>query len=103
MQGHTHLVTRSHLLLLLSHVHAVSNLGGLLLHSRQNVARLVVESLPRVIVANVLDGLTDDLLVVNDCLAADLTKNNHHTSFSCRLWREGSKVTKNLTGLHVEY
>jgi hypothetical protein len=46
----------------------------------EDVAGLVVEALVRRVVANVLDGATDDLLVVEVGLGGDLTEDHDHTS-----------------------
>lgn len=55
------------------------DIGRLLLDGDQNVAGLVVEALVRVVVTNVLDGLTNDLLVVQGGLGGDLSENHDHT------------------------
>lgn len=77
---HDTLVTSTELLESLLVVETLSNIGRLLLNGDENVAGLVVEALARVIVANVLDGLTDDLLVVESSLGGDLTEDHDHTS-----------------------
>ncbi len=70
-------------------VEALGDIGGLLLDRNQNVARLVVEALGRVVVADVLDGVADDLLVVELRLCANLAKDHDHA-------RLGSRLTGNL-------
>jgi len=65
-------------------VQALSNIGGLLLDRNQDVASLVVETLGRVVVANLLDGVADDLLVVKLGLGRDLAKDHDHAGLgSC--------------------
>ncbi len=71
---HDALVTSTELLEGLFVVQALGNVGRLLLNGNENVACLVVEALLRGVVANVLDGLTDDLLVVEVGLGGNLTR-----------------------------
>jgi hypothetical protein len=61
-------------------VKTLSDIGGLLLNGDQDIAGLVVETLGGVIVADVLDSTTDDLLVVKAGLGGDFTKDHDHTS-----------------------
>lgn len=60
-------------------VQALSNVGGLLLDGNEDVAGFVVETLGRVVVADLLDGFTDDLLVVELGLGGDFTEHHDHT------------------------
>ena len=53
--------------------------GGLLFDGNEEVAGLVVETLGGVVEADVLDGVTDDLLVVEDGLGGDFTEDHDHT------------------------
>ena len=76
---HNTLVTGTELLKSLLVVETLSDIGGLLLNGDQDVAGLVVEALFGGIVANVLDGATDDLLVVKSGLGGDFTENHDHT------------------------
>lgn len=55
-------------------VETSGNLGGLLLNGNEDVTGLVVETLVRVVVTNLLDGVSDDGLVVDLGLGGDLTK-----------------------------
>lgn len=75
---HDTLVTGTELLEGLLVVETLRDIGGLLLNGDEQVAGLVVETLGRVIVADVLDGLTDDLLVVEVGLGGDLTEDHDH-------------------------
>jgi hypothetical protein len=61
---HDTLVTSTELLQSLLVVQTLSNVGRLLLNGDEDVASLVVEALLGRVVANVLDGSADDLLVV---------------------------------------
>ena len=76
---HDTLVTSTQLLKCLLVVQTLGDIGGLLLNGNQNIAGLVVEPLLRVVVTNVLDGATDDFLVVEAGLGGDFTENHHHT------------------------
>lgn len=61
---HDTLVTGTKVLEALLVVETLCNIGRLLLNGNEHVASLVVETLGGVIVSNILDGVTDDLLVV---------------------------------------
>ena len=56
----------------------LSNVGRLLLNSNEDVACLVVEALLGGVVTDVLDGTTNDLLVVEVGLGGNLTKDHDH-------------------------
>ena len=77
---HDTLVTSTEALESLLVVQTLGNIGRLLLNSNEQVEGLVVETLGGVIVTDVLDGVTDDLLVVNLGLGGDFTENHDHTS-----------------------
>ena len=62
----THLISSSHLILFFTNMDTVCDLGRLLFHGSQNVACLVVKSFLGVVVTDVLDRLTNHLLVVHD-------------------------------------
>ena len=79
---HDTLVSSTELLESLLVVETLSNVGRLLLDSNEDVACLVVEALIGAVVANVLDGATDDLLVVEVRLGGDFTKDHDHTGLS---------------------
>lgn len=76
---HDTLVTSTELLQSLVIVETLGDIRRLLLNGDQDVAGLVVEALLRGIVADVLDGTTDDLLVVQLGLGGNLTKDHNHT------------------------
>jgi hypothetical protein len=76
---HDTLVTGTELLKSLLVVETLSNIGGLLLNGNQDVASLVVETLLRGIVTDVLDSVTDDLLVVQTSIGGNLTEDHNHT------------------------
>ncbi len=82
---HDALVTSTELLKGLLVVQTLGNVGRLLLDGDEQVAGLVVEALGRVIVANVLDGVADDLLVVEAGLGRDLAKDHDHAGLGGRL------------------
>jgi hypothetical protein len=75
---HDTLVTGTKLLESLLVVKTLSNIGALLLNGNEDVASLVVEALLGRVVANVLDGVTDDLLVVDLGLGGDLAEDHDH-------------------------
>jgi hypothetical protein len=79
---HDTLVSSTELLESLLVVETLSNVGRLLLNGNEDVACLVVEALVGGVVANVLDGITDDLLVVEVRLGGDFTEDHDHTSLS---------------------
>ena len=76
---HDTLVTSTKLLESLLVVETLGDIGRLLLNGNQDVASLVVETLLGVIVTNVLDGTTDDGLVVEWGPGGDFTENHDHT------------------------
>jgi hypothetical protein len=59
-------------------VEALCDIGGLLLDRDEDVARLVVETLGRVVVSDVLDRVADHLLVVELRFGADLAEDHDH-------------------------
>jgi len=81
---HESLISGSGLILVTTNVHALGDVGGLLLEGDEDVAGLVVESLGRVVVADVLDRVADDLLVVDDGLGGDLAAHEDHASLGHR-------------------
>lgn len=77
---HVALVTSTNVFLLLANVHSTGNVRGLLLNANHHVAALVVEAKVAMVEANVLDGITDNLLEVNVGLGGDFSKDDHQTS-----------------------
>jgi len=75
---HKSLIPGSGLVLITTNVDALSNVGGLLFEGNEDVAGLVVESFGRVVISDVLDGVANDLLVVDDRLRGDLSANKDH-------------------------
>jgi hypothetical protein len=59
-------------------VKTLGDIGGLLLDGDKKVKGLVVETLGRVIVTDVLDSVTDNLLVVDLGLGGDLAEDHDH-------------------------
>ena len=57
----------------------------MLLNSNEDVACLVVEALLGGVVTDVLDGTTNDLLVVEVGLGGNLTEDHDHTGLGCGL------------------
>lgn len=76
---HDTLVTSTELLEGLIVVKTLGDIGRLLLNGDEQVAGLIVETLGRVIIADALDSLTDDLLVVELGLGGNLTEDHDHT------------------------
>ncbi len=81
---HDALVTRA-VILERAMVKTLGNIGRLLLNGNEDVAGLVVKALGRVVVANVLDSIADNFLVVELGLGRDLTKDHDHARLGCRL------------------
>lgn len=77
---HDTLVTGTEGLKAVVKVETLGDIGGLLLDGDEKVKGLVVKALGRVVVTNVLDGLTDNLLVVDLGLGGNLTEDHDHTS-----------------------
>ena len=75
---HNTLVTGTELLESLLVVQTLGNIGGLLLDGDEDVAGFVVETFGRIVVADVLDGIADNLLVVDTGLCGDLAEDHHH-------------------------
>jgi hypothetical protein len=66
-------------------VEPLCDIGGLLLDRDEDVARLVVEALGRVVVPDVLDRVADHLLVVELRFGADLAEDHDHARLRGRL------------------
>lgn len=60
----------------------LGDIGRLLLDGNEDIAGLVVEALVGRVVANLLDGIADNLLVVEAGLGGNLTKDHDHTGLS---------------------
>jgi hypothetical protein len=75
---HDALITSTKLLKRLLVVKTLCDIRALLLDRDQHVAGLVVETLLRAVVSNVLNRLTNDLLVVDLGLGSDLAENHDH-------------------------
>ena len=82
---HDTLVTSTELLKSLLVVQTLCDIGGLLLNGHQHIAGFIVETLGGVIISDVLDCSTDDLLVVETCLGGDFSEDHHHTGLGGRL------------------
>jgi hypothetical protein len=86
---HDTLVTSTQLLETFVKVKTLSDIGRLFFNGNQDVAGLVVEALGGIIVSDILDGPTDNLLVVQTGFGGDLTENHNHTGL-------GGSLTSNL-------
>jgi hypothetical protein len=82
---HDTLVTSTELFESFFIVQTLGDVGRLLLNGNEYVAGLVVEALVGRVVANVLDGVADDLLVVEVCLCGNLAEDHNHTGLGGRL------------------
>ena len=69
-------------------VETLSDIRRLLLNGDEDVAGLVVETLGRVVVSNVPDGISDDLLVVELGLCGYFAKNHDHSGLGSGLARD---------------
>jgi hypothetical protein len=79
------LITSANIVLRLVHVNTLSDIGGLLLDSNDDVAGLVVNTLLSIIIADLLESIADDLLVVDVGLGSDLTENHDHAGLGAGL------------------
>lgn len=77
-------------------VETLRNVRGLLLDGNEDVARLVVETLVRVVVADLLDRVSDDRLVVDLGSGRDLTEDLESVR-AC--WEKWSSTHHDHTGL----
>ncbi|GMT05538.1 hypothetical protein PENTCL1PPCAC_27712, partial [Pristionchus entomophagus] len=75
-----HLISSSNIFLVLSDVDTASDLGRLLLECNKHIARLVVEALAGIVESDLLDGVYDETLVVDDSLARDFSRQENHSS-----------------------
>ena len=81
---HDALVTRA-MILERAMVKTLGDIRRLLLNGNEDVTSLVVKALGRVVVANVLDGITDNFLVVELGLGRDLAEDHDHARLGCCL------------------
>ena len=81
---HVTLVARASVVLVLTG-DAVADVGGLLLDGDQDGAGLVIDALGAVVVADLLDGVSDDLLVVEVRLGSDLAEHHDHAGLGAGL------------------
>lgn len=77
---HDTLVTSTKILEAVVKVETLGNIGRLLLDGDEEVKGLVVKALGGVIVTDVLDGVADNLLVVDLALGGDLAEDHDHAS-----------------------
>ncbi len=82
-------------------VETLGNVGRLLLDGDEDVAGLVVEALFRRVVADLLDGVTDDLLEVEVGLGGDLTENHDHARLGGRLAADLGPWVLRQTGVEL--
>jgi hypothetical protein len=76
---HDTLVTSAEILKSLIVVKTLSDIRGLLLNSDEQVEGLIVEAFLGAVVTDVLDGITDNLLVVDVGTGGDLSEDHDHT------------------------
>jgi len=81
---HDSLVSSADVLNLLG-INRLGNVGGLLLDGDNDIASLVVKSLGGIVIADVLDGIANDLLVVNGGRSGNLSKDHDHASLGASL------------------
>lgn len=72
-------------------VKTLGDIRGLLLDGDEDVAGLVVETLLRRVVTDVLDGLSDDGLVVDESLGSDLSEDHDHSGKRTRIFEEAER------------
>lgn len=66
-------------------INGLGNVGGLLLNCNDDIASAVIKTLGNIVVANVLECLTDNLLVVDGGRGGDLTEDHNHASLGAGL------------------
>jgi hypothetical protein len=66
-------------------IDGLGNIGGLFLDGNNDVACLVVKTLGWVIVTDILDGITDNLFVVDSGSGGDFSENHDHTGLAASL------------------
>lgn len=81
---HDTLVTRP-MVLQRAMIEPLRDVWGLLLDGNEDVTGFVIKTLGRIVVANLLDSLADDLLVIKLGFGGDLAKDHDHASFSSGL------------------
>ncbi len=81
---HDTLVTSTNIFQLLG-IDGLGDIRGLLLDSDDDVAGSVVQTLGNIVVTDFLQGLTDDLLVVDGSRGSDLTEDHNHASLGAGL------------------
>jgi hypothetical protein len=86
---HDTLITGTELLQRLLIVETLRNVGRLLLNRDENVAGFVVEAFGGIVIADIFDGVADDVLVVKVSLGGDFTKDHDHA-------RLGGRFTSDL-------
>jgi len=62
-------------------VQTLSNVGGLLLDGYKDVAGLVVETFGGIVISDLFDGLSDNLLIVKLGFSGDFTEHHDHAGF----------------------
>lgn len=82
---HQTLITSTDIFVVLSDVDGFGDFGGLLFDGNQNGAGLVVATLVDVVVTDVLDGFTDNLLVGDVSLGGDFTEDHDHVGLASTL------------------
>mmetsp|Transcript_21337 Transcript_21337/g.50508 ORF Transcript_21337/g.50508 Transcript_21337/m.50508 type:complete len:413 (+) Transcript_21337:182-1420(+) len=80
-------------------VDGLGNVGGLFLDGHNDVAGLVVESLGGVVVANVLDGIADDLLVIDRGRSGDFSKDHDHSRLAAGLAGDARGLVSGQAGI----
>ena len=82
---HDTLITGTEVLQAVVEMEALGNIGRLLLNGDEKVEGLVIEALGGVIIADILDGVADNLLVVNLGLGGDFPEDHDHAGLGGRL------------------
>jgi hypothetical protein len=80
----------------------ICNLGRLLFDSNENIASLVIKTLVAAIVSNLLDSITDDLLIIKSSLCCDFAENHNHTSLGGSLAGDLGKGIRGKAGIKLD-
>mmetsp|Transcript_20883 Transcript_20883/g.29022 ORF Transcript_20883/g.29022 Transcript_20883/m.29022 type:complete len:239 (-) Transcript_20883:149-865(-) len=63
----------------------LGNIGRLFFNGNNDIACFVIKALGRIIVSNILNGITDHLFIIDSGCCSDFTKDHHHTCLTASL------------------
>mmetsp|Transcript_8338 Transcript_8338/g.10720 ORF Transcript_8338/g.10720 Transcript_8338/m.10720 type:complete len:239 (-) Transcript_8338:123-839(-) len=80
-------------------IHTLSDIRRLSLNGNNDITGLVVKSLGRIIVSNLFNGITNDLLVIHSRSRGDLSKDHNHTGLAAGLTGNTRHGISSYTGI----